>query len=294
MDIRVLNYFLVVAQEENITKAAEILHTTQPNVSRQLAELEERLGKKLFDRSRRKMTLTEEGLFLQKRAKEIVALVNRTENELTAFDQEAGGTVHIGAAETHTMRLLGDVMMALRQSHPQIGFDLFSGSTAEVTEQLGKGLLDFGVLVAPVDLGKYDYLTLPIKDTFGILTHCDSPLAKLAAVTPADLRHQPVLVAKQQLESNIFSGWLGGDIQHLNVVGTFNLITTPAMLVESGLGSAFTFDKLVNTEGRNLCFRPLEPKVETALHLVWKKHQILPKPAKVFLARVKAMWAAEH
>lgn len=288
MDIRILKYFLAVAQEESITRAAEVLHTSQPNLSRQLTELEEEVGKKLFERGSRKITLTEEGMFLRKRAKEIIELVERTETDLSSFDEVIGGVVHIGAAETHAMRLLADAMLLLRENHPQIQFNIFSGSTIEVTEQLNKGLFDFGVLVEPVDLQHYDYLRLPVNDTFGVVMRKDSPLAKLNTICPDDIRNQPVLVSRQQLDGNVLSGWLGDDIKNLNIVSTFNLITTPAMMVEAGLGYAFTFDKLVNITGDSkLCFRPFEPKVETGLYLVWKKYQMFTKAAKVFLKQVQ-------
>ncbi|MFQ8639834.1 MAG: LysR family transcriptional regulator [Acutalibacteraceae bacterium] len=288
MEYRVLKYFITVAQEENITRAAEILHTSQSNLSRQLADLERQVDKKLFERGSRKIVLTEEGMFLHKRAKEIIELTERTETELIAFNRTTGGTVHIGAAETHAMKLLGEVMLSLREHYPHIQYDIFSGSTLEVTEQLNKGLLDFGVLVAPVDLQDYDYLQLPVKDIFGVVMRKDSPLAKLDVITPDDIKNEPVLCSKQQLDGNVLSGWLGDDIQSLNIISTFNLITTPAMLVEAGLGYAFAFDKLVNVTGSsNLCFRPLEPTIETGLYLVWKKYQIFTPASKIFLEKIR-------
>ena len=288
MDVRVLKYFLTVAQEENITRAAETLHTTQSNLSRQLAELEAEVGKKLFERGKRKITLTDEGMFLRRRAKEIIELVSRTETELSDFDALTSGIIHIGAAETQAMRLMADAMLSLRRQYPQIQFDLFSGSTAEVTEMLQKGLVDFGILVGPVDMQKYNYLQLPIRDTFGLLMRKDHPLAALPAIRHEDILQEPVLCAHQQLSGNVLSGWLGTDTQVLNIVSYFNLITTPAMMVEAGLGCAFTFDKLVNTEGNcNLCFRPLEPRIEASLFLVWKRYQAFTPQAKVFLEEVQ-------
>lgn len=288
MEIRVLKYFLAVAQEENMTKAAETLHTSQPNLSRQIAELEDSVGKKLFERRNRKVILTEEGMFLRKRAKEIIELAERTEADLISYNEEISGVVKIGAAETHAMHRLSDVMLSLRENHPQIQYDIFSGSTIEVTEQLNKGLLDFGVLVAPVDLSKYDYIKLPVNDIFGLIMRKDNPLSNKKSVTPQDLDEQPVLCARQQLDGNVLSSWLGYDVEKLNIVSTFNLITTPAMMVEAGLGSAFTFDKLVDTEGsRNICFRPLEPKVETSLYLVWQKFQMFSPAAKKFLEQIR-------
>jgi DNA-binding transcriptional LysR family regulator len=288
MDIRVLKYFLAVAQEESITRAAEVLLTSQPNLSRQLAELEEEVSTKLFVRGSRKITLTEEGMFLFKRAKEIVELTERTKADLILFYEVTSGVVHIGAAETQAMRLLADSMLSLRETHPQIKYDIFSGSTVEVTDQLQKGLLDFGVLVAPVDLQNYDYLKLPVNDIFGVLMRKDSPLSKLEAIRPEDIKDQPVLCSRQQLDGNVISSWLGDDAINLNIVSTFNLITTPAMMVEAGFGYAFCFDKLVNIAGDSaLCFRPLEPKVETGLYLVWKKYQMFTKAADVFLEQIR-------
>ena len=288
MDIRVLKYFLAVVQEESITRAAKIVHTTQPNLSRQLNELEKEIGKKLFERGSRKIELTEEGMFLHKRAKEIIELSERTEAELISFDEVPSGTIHVGAAETYIMKILADSMLLLRKKYPKIQYNIFSGSTVEVTEQLNKGLLDFGILVAPVDLQKYNYIKLPMNDIFGIIMRKDSSLAKLDFISPKDIKGQPVLCSKQQLDGNVLSGWLGDDIKNLNIVSTFNLITTPAMMVEAGFGYAFTFDKLVNiTQDSVLCFRPLQPKVEAELYLVWKKYSIFTKAAKAFLEQIQ-------
>ena len=288
MEYRVLKYFLTVAQEENITKAAEVLHTTQSNLSRQLAELERIIGKKLFERGSRKITLTEEGMFLRKRAKEIIELTERTENELKTFNEVISGVVHIGAIETQTMRMIAKCMLALKETYPQITYDFLSGSIAEITDGLNKGLLDFGLLVAPVDMQKYDYIKLPQNDIFGLLMRKDNPLACLQSIHPDDIGNLPVWVAHQQLEGNVLSGWLGRDVQSLNIISTFNLITTPSMMIEEGFGMAFTFDNLVNiSENSNLCFRPLEPKVEAELYLVWKKFQMFTKPAKLFLDSIQ-------
>ena len=288
MDIRVLKYFLSVAQEENITKAADVLHTSQSNLSRQLGELESSVGKTLFIRGSRKITLTEEGMFLRKRAKEIVELVERTENDLSAYDEVASGTVHIGAAETQAMRLLAESMRTLRSNNDRIQFDIFSGSTIEVTDQLNNGLLDFGILVAPVDLQNYDYLRFPRNDIFGLIMRKDNPLANLPVIHPEDIKDEPVFCARQQLDENVLSGWLGEDAKNLNIVSTFNLITTPAMMVEAGLGSAFTFAGLINTsETSPLCFRPLAPTVETGLYFVWKKYPMFTRAAQVFLDHVR-------
>ena len=288
MDIRVLRYFLTVAQEESITKAADVLHTSQPNLSRQLNDLEAEVGKKLFERGSRKISLTKEGMFLYKRAKEIVELLERTEADLGLFDEIPSGDVHIGAAETHAMRLIAHAIQALRKRYPQIIYHFFSGSTVEVKEQLDKGIFDFGIFVEQIDPQKYDHYRLPVNDTWGVIMRKDSPLAKLDSINPKDLRDKPLLCSQQMLDANYIAQWIGDDIKNLNIVATFNLITTPAMLVEEGIGYTFTFDKLVNTSGdSNLCFRPLEPKFETGLYLVWKKYQVFTKAAKAFLEQVQ-------
>ena len=288
MELRVLKYFLAVAQEENLTRAAETLLTSQSNLSRQLADLENELGKKLFIRGSRKITLTEEGLYLHKRAREIIELTERTENELMVFDQMMSGTVHIGAAESQVMRNLAKVMMELRVTYPLISFDIFSGSTIEVTEQLDKGIIDFAVLVAPIDFTKYDYIKLPSEEVLGLIMREDSSLAEKKVITSQDIGDSPVIVSKQQLSSNILSSWLGADMKTLNIVATFNLITSPAMMVEAGMGVAFTFDKLVMTDVTNqLTFRPLSPAVTTNIYLVWKKTQVFTRAANLFLEQMK-------
>lgn len=287
METRVLRYFLMVAQEENITKAAELLHTSQSNVSKQLNALEIELGQKLFERGKRKIKLTEQGMFLKKRAQEIIELSDRTEKELKSLNQTISGTIHIGGVETHLMRLIGKSLISFTKEYPQIRYDFFSGSIVELEDMLNKGLLDFALLVAPVDMQNYNYIKMPITDCFGLLLCKDSPLAKQQSIKPTDIKDYPVWVAHQQLGANVLSSWLKKDVESLNIISTFNLITTPAMLIDCGMGMAFTFDKLVNTEGTNLCFRPLEPKVEAELYLVWKKHHIFTKTSELFLQQIQ-------
>jgi len=289
MELRVLKYFLTVAREENMTRAAEILHTSQSNLSRQLGELEDELGKTLMVRGSRRITLTEEGAYLRKRAAEILELAERTEEEIRGFDAEPSGTVYLGAAETRVMHRLSLVMAAVQREHPGITFDLFSGSTQEITERVDKGLLDFALMLAPIDLAKYDYLRLPVTERTGLLMRRDHPLTAKPSVRPSDVKGVPLLVSRQQLDANALGGWLGEDMTALNIVSTFNLITTPAMMVESGMGCAFTLENLVYTgEGSPLCFRPLEPAVEETFYLFRRKGAPLSPAANVFLRHVQA------
>lgn len=288
MDIRVLKYFLAVVQEESVTRAAAKMHTTQPNLSRHMNLLEDELGCKLFERGSRKITLTEEGMFLHKRAKEIVELTERTESDIGLLKDAASGIVHIGCIETHVMKLLGKTMKSLLETNPQIHYDFHSGSIAEITDWLDKGLLDFGVVVAPVDMKKYDYIKLPQHNYFGLLMKKDSPLSHLNYISPSDLGDYPLWVSHQQVEGNVLSSWLGKDVQSLNIISTFNLITTPAMLIDEGIGAAFTFDQLVDTsENSPFCFRPLKPAIEADIYIIWKKYQIFTRASQAFLNELK-------
>ncbi|MBC5579952.1 LysR family transcriptional regulator [Anaerofilum sp. BX8] len=288
MDIRTLRYFLAVAREESITGAAAVLHLTQPTLSRQLMELESELGKQLFIRGKRRVTLTEDGILLRKRALEIVELMDKTEAEFREPGESVAGKVYIGAGETQAMRLIARVAKELGADHPLLHYHLFSGNADDVTERLDKGLLDFGVLIEPFDMKKYDCFKLPVTDTWGVLMRRDHPLAQRESIRPQDLKGIPLFSSRRSMIKNEFSRWFGQEFDGLNIVGTFNLIFNAALMVEEGLGCALCLDKLVGTSGNaSLCFRPLEPRLEVGLDIVWKKYQIFSKPAELFLERLK-------
>lgn len=284
MDIRVLRYFLALANTETISKAAEFLHTTQPNLSRQLSELEKEVGRQLFIRGSRKITLTEEGMFLRKRAQEIVDLLDKTEQEFSSFNEILGGEVYIGGGESYTMRTIAKTIKRLQADYPQIRYHLLSGYAYDIMDYLDKGLLDFGILIEPVDLTKYDHIRLPQTDTWGLLMPIDHPLASYSSIQPEQLKDIPLLCSNQMLTENGLSGWLGYDWEKLNIVATFNLINTPALLVEEGVGCAFCFENLINLSGDSkLCFRPLSPTLTSGVYVVWKKYQVFSRAAKKFL-----------
>ncbi len=284
MELRVLRYFLAVAREESITAASESLHVTQPTLSRQLMELEEELGKKLFIRGNRKITLTDEGMLLRKRAEEIVELVEKTETEIIASDEVINGDIYIGGGETDVMRILAQIAKKLQQKYPHIKYHLFSGNADDVTERLDRGLLDFGVLIEPANIQKYEYIKLPATDKWGVLMRKDSPLAQLETIKPKDLWDTPLLCSRQSMVGKEISQWIGRDFDKLNVIATYNLLYNASLMVEEGIGYALSLDKLVNTTGNSiLCFKPLEPKLEVELNIVWKKSQIFSKAAKKFL-----------
>lgn len=284
MELRVLRYFLAVAREESISAAAESLHLTQPTLSRQLMDLEAELGKTLFLRGNRKVTLTQDGVYLRKRANEILDLVDKTQAEFQTSQEALSGDVYVGGGESDAMRLIARTAGALQNAHPQVHFHLYSGNADDVGERLEKGLLDFGILIGTADLSKYDYLQLPLYDRWGVLMRKDSPLAEKAGIRPEDLWRQPLLVSRQAMMKSDLSNWLQRDFGALNVVSTYNLLFNASLMVEEGLGYALALDKLINTSGNSpLCFHPLEPGLRSELHVVWKKYQVFSKAAEAFL-----------
>ena len=287
MELRVLQYFLAVAREQNISAAAQSLHLTQPTLSRQLKDLEEALGKQLMIRGNRKITLTQEGMLLRRRAEEILDLVNRTEKEVMQSDKSVSGDIYIGTGETDGMRQIAQTAKLIQEDCPGILFHIASGDAVDVCERLDKGLLDFGVLLGDIDKIKYNYLELPMKDTWGILMRRDSPLARQASVSPQDLWDSPLILSRQVENKSELYRWLKKEPSELHTVATYNLIYNASLMVDEGMGYAFALDKLVNTAGSSLCFRPLRPKLELGMYLVWKKSQIFSRAAELFLMRLQ-------
>ncbi len=281
MELRVLRYFLEVAREENITAAAESLHITQPTLSKQLMDLEDELGKKLFIRGKRRITLTEDGMLLRKRASEIIELVEKTETELQKNDELVVGDVYIGAAETDGIKLIAKLCKNLQDKYPNIHYHLFSGNSEDVLEKLDKGLIDFAILFEPSDFKKYNHIKLPVYNNWGLLMKKDNPLAKLEYIKPKDLLNIPLIFSKQALDNNELTGWFGHNVEKLNIVATYNLIYNASFFVEEGFGSALTLDNLVNNP--NLCFKSLEPNLKSNLVMAWKKYQVFSKASQIFL-----------
>ena len=292
MEIRVLRYFLAVAREGSITAAANTLHLTQPTLSRQLQDLEKELGQKLLVRGKYKVSLTPEGMILRKRAEEIVDMVEKTESEFQSIKDIVSGDIYIGCGETDSMKYVANVMKELQDEYPDIKFHIYSGNAEDVTEKLDKGLLDFGVLIQPIDLSKYDNLPLPDKDVWGVIAKKDSPLAQKDKVTLKDLVNVPLIASRQMSKKyssqSGFLDWFGKEFEHLNIAATYNLVYNAAIMVNAGIGYAVTLDKLVNTsDTTNLCFIPLSPRLESGLDIVWKKHQVFSPAAKIFLDRLQ-------
>ena len=290
MELRVLRYFLTVAREGSITAAANSLHLTQPTLSRQLQDLEKELGQKLLVRGKYRVSLTPEGMMLRKRAQEIVDMADKTESEFRAIKDVIGGDIYIGSGETDSMKYVAEVMTELQTRYPEIKFHIYSGNAEDVTEKLDRGLLDFGILIQPIDLSKYDTLTMPEKDVWGVVMRKDSPLAQHETITLEDLSNVPIIASRQMSKKysadSGFLDWFGDKFEQLNIAATYNLVYNAAIMVEAGMGYAVTLDKLVNTSG-NLCFRPLSPGLESGLDIVWKKYQVFSPAAKLFLDRLK-------
>ena len=292
MEIRVLKYFLATAREGSITGAANSLHLTQPTLTRQLQDLEKELKQKLFIRGKHNITLTPEGMILRKRAQEIVDMVGKTEAEFKSINDTVSGDIYIGGGETDSMKYIAEIIKEIQTDYPNIKFHIQSGNAEDVTEKLDKGLLDFGILIQPVDLSKYEHLALPEKDIWGVIMRKDSPLAKKKYVKLEDLRNLPLLNSRQAIRKtsskNEFIEWFQGEFKNLNTVATFNLVYNAAVMVKKGVGYAITLDKLVNTsKDSELCFRPLSPKLESSLDIVWKKYQIFSPAAKIFLEKLQ-------
>lgn len=288
MELRVLQYFLAIAREQSIIRAAESLHLSQPTLSTQIKALEEELGKQLFIRGTkgsRKISLTEEGIILKKRAEEILNLVKKTEREISLSDQIIVGDVYIGAGETDAVRFIAQAAKELSGLYPGIHYHIASGNAEFVLEQLEKGLIDFGLVFGSADTSRFDFIPLPYKDTWGILMRKDSPLAQKTYITPEDLWDKPLIISRQHTAETL----LKQNLSQLKVVATYNLLFNASLMVEEGLGYALGFDKIINTTGSSaLCFRPLSPKVEENMNIIWKKYQVFSKASEKFLEKIKA------
>ena len=291
MELRVLQYFLAIAREQSIVRAAESLHLSQPTLSIQIKAMEEELGKKLLIRGSkgsRKVTLTEEGMILRKRAEEILNLVHKTEREISLSDEVVMGDVYIGAGETDAVRLIARTARKLYRTYPGIHYHIASGNAAFVMEQLEKGLIDFGLVFGDVDQTKYNSMKLPLTEVWGVLMRKDSPLAGKAAISPEDLWDKPLILSRQENSSDGLASWIGRETSELEIVATYNLLFNASLMVEEGLGYAIGFDKIIHTSGSSkLSFRPLSPRREAGMSIIWKKYQVFSKASDKFMEQLK-------
>lgn len=285
MEIRVLRYFLAVAQEGSVTRAARALHLTQPTLSRQIRELEEELGQTLFSRGGRELSLTREGLLLRQRAEEIVGLAEITEKEFRSLGEKTvSGDLSLGCGESKALSFVTDALKVLQDEHPLIIPHFFSGNGEIVMDRLDKGFLDFAVLMGAENTERYSSLPLPNHDTWGLLMDKDDPMAQKKAITAEDLLDIPLILSSQSLSRDELSGWLGFPMSRLHIAATYTLLFNGSLMVRSGLGYALCFDHIAPSgKDSPFAFRPLT----SPLSLVWKKHQILSAPAEAFLAKIR-------
>lgn len=285
MELRVLKYFLAVAREENITKAAALLHLTQPTLSRQLMQLEEELRVQLFRRSRYHIELTEDGMLLRRRAQELVDLAEKTTREFTMRETELMGEIAIGAGETRSMSFLSRAMVSFRERYPKVTFRIFSATADDVKERLDTGLLDMGLLTEPVDVGRYAFCRMKEHDRWGVLVRLDSPLAGLDSVTPDDLEQVPLIISGRERVQRELANWFGDRWERLQIAASFNLILNAANMVRYGVGTALSFD--LNFSFDDLRFIPLSPTMDTGTVLVWKKDLVLTPVVEAFHQHIK-------
>lgn len=289
MELRVLEYFLAVTRQQSISGAAEALHLSQPTLSRQLKDMEDELGKQLIIRGNRRISLTEEGMLLRKRAEEIIDLVHKTENEITLSDDTITGDIYIGAGETDAVRLIAKVANELQSDYPEIHYHISSGDTVDLIEQIDKGLIDFGILFEPCDISKYDYIKVPIKDLWGVLMKKDSPLANKEYIIAEDLWDKPLIISRLSTGNSELNQWIKRKLSKLNIVATYSLIFNGSLMVDEGLGYALCLNKIINTTGdSSLCFKPLYPKLEAEMYIAWKKYQVFTKASSKFLEKLQS------
>lgn len=286
MEIKNLRYFLAVAREENMSKAAEQLHVSQPTLSKTLKALEEELGKKLFIRHSFSISLTDEGMLLRDRAQDLVAMSDKIEQEFNSLDDITGGDIYFGLAESYQIRYLAREIYKLKEKYPNFTYHITSGDTEQVTEKLDKGILDFAVLCETPDSNKYEYVKFPEADVWGAIISSSHPLAKKKSIHVSDLIGQPLFVSEQSWNNEIKT-WAKERFPKLKLEGSFRLSYNGSVFARENLGILLTFKDLINTEGTDMVFRPLSPELKSELYLIWNKYQVFTPIAEKFLEQIK-------
>lgn len=287
MEIRVLRYFLEIAREGNMTRAAETLHVSQPTLSKQMKDLEQELGKKLFRRGSTSLHLTDEGMLLRKRAEDILEMVDKTTDEFKALDVITGGEVQIGCAESYLIKYVAQIIRDFKEKYPLFRYHITSGNTEQVAERLDRGLLDFAVIAEPPNLSRYNYLEVPGADTWGLVMRKDHPLAEKEGISFEDLVGIDLICSEQGMKFDIVR-WCGEKADQLNLSGTVNLCYNGGVFVKEGLACMLSFDRLIDTgSDSELCFRPLTPPLETKMYVIWKKYQVFTPIAELLINDIK-------
>lgn len=288
MEIRILRYFLTVVREESITKASEVLHITQPTLSRQLAQMEKDLGVKLFDRGTRKIKLTNEGILLRRRAEEILQLVDKTEKELVEQEEQVEGKISMGCGEIAAVQLLSQIIKSFRQKYPLVTFDIFTATADLVKEQMDKGLLDIGLFLEPIDMEKYEFTRLDIGEKWVVLMRSDDPLAARETITAQNLSELPLILPRRMNVQNELASWFGSYYDRLNVVFTSNLSTNSSIMVNSGLAYSLVIEGAVPfLDHSKVTYRPLDPPLTATSVLAWKRGQPFSLATTKFIQHIQ-------
>lgn len=282
MELKTLKYFVMIVREQNISKAAERLYLTQPTLTKQMQELESELGVKLFERGKRKITLTEDGLFLYKKAQEIIDLETITKNSFQNKDKKINGEISIACGETYAMNYLLKIYKKIHEENPLITISLFSGNDEDVREKLNNGLAEFALFIGLTNLDNYNFIKLPLNETWGLLMNKNSQLVKKETIKSEDLSNLPLLVSRQVYRANELSGWLNKDLSKLNIIGTYNLLYNASLMVKEDSVYAITIDKLLKDDNK-VVFKKFEPELTSNIYFAWKKYQVLSKAGQLFL-----------
>ena len=282
MELKTLKYFVMIVREQNISKAAERLYLTQPTLTKQMQELENELEAKLFERGKRKITLTEDGLFLYKKAQEIIDLETITKNSFQNKDKKINGEISIACGETYAMNYLLQIYKKIHEENPLITISLFSGNDEDVREKLNNGLAEFALFIGLTNLDNYNFIKLPLNETWGLLMNKNSQLAKKETIKSEDLSNLPLLVSRQVFHANELSGWLNKDLSKLNIIGTYNLLYNASLMVKEDSVYAITIDKLLKDDNK-VVFKKFEPELTSNIYFAWKKYQVLSKAGQLFL-----------
>lgn len=282
MELKTLKYFVMIVREQNISKAAERLYLTQPTLTKQMQELESELGVKLFERGKRKITLTEDGLFLYKKAQEIIDLETITKNSFQNKDKKINGEISIACGETYAMNYLLKIYKKIHEENPLITISLFSGNDEDVREKLNNGLAEFALFIGLTNLDNYNFIKLPLNERWGLLMNKNSQLSNKETIKSEDLSNLPLLVSLQVYRANELSGWLNKDLSKLNIIGTYNLLYNASLMVKEDSVYAITIDKLLKDDNK-VVFKKFEPELTSNIYFAWKKYQVLSKAGQLFL-----------
>lgn len=288
MEIRILRYFLTVVREENISRAAEILYITQPTLSRQLQELEKELDTKLFIRGKSKITLTDSGVLLRRRAEELVELADKMEREFLSKEENISGTISIGCGECMAVKTLSEQIDLFIKEYPEVKFDLYTGSADHIKEQIDRGIMDIGLLMEPIEIDKYEYIRLQQTEHWGVLLNSDNPLCEKTLLTVADIKEIPLIIPRRIGAQGVLRNWFGDYFDKLNIISTCNLVGNSIRMILKGTGSIVTIDGAVDLyENKQLCFRPLSPELINTSVIAWKKYQPFGQAATKFINHLK-------